>query len=89
MVEEENAMLTSPQQHIKITTIQGTTLTEIDLKTSRIAILQTRQQRKIHMESGRGSRDWTQLGTTFLAGDPEEEGENITGSGVLLEEPEV
>lgn len=42
-MEEENAVLTSPQQHIKITTIYGTILTEIDLKTSRMAILQTRQ----------------------------------------------
>ena len=42
-MEEGNAVLTSPQQHIKITTMYGTTLTDMDLKTSRRASLQTRQ----------------------------------------------
>lgn len=53
MAEQEDSEITSPHENITATTTNRTTLAEINLKTTRTALLQARLQRKIHSESGR------------------------------------
>lgn len=63
MAEEEDTRLTYPHKHIKTTTANRATLPEINLGTSKTALLQPKLGRKSYTESGRrrGKVIWLNL----------------------------
>lgn len=83
MVEEEDTRLTHPHKHIKTTTANRATLPEINLGTSKTALLQPKLGRKSYTESGRrrGKAIWLNLHP--LAGDTEETGITLSWGSFL------